>query len=162
MKIENTVCRSLCRPIFFYGRVVTEISFDLNHIPFGWNKEKKLPKAYFDNAEFLYDEAASNNENIKGALGLNPAPEQLIKYERCRAISKLLDEKKLDLLAAQKITSVNSTDISRIRNFHIDRFTIDRLIKIYTNLDNKKKIRKFFAVYWGQNLKISLAWKSPL
>jgi len=41
VKKENTVKRVLNLPVTIAGREITEIYFDLFHIQYGWDKEKK-------------------------------------------------------------------------------------------------------------------------
>lgn len=41
MKKENTVNKKLRTPVFLCGRLIHEIWFDLKHIQYGWNKERK-------------------------------------------------------------------------------------------------------------------------
>jgi hypothetical protein len=41
MKKENTVNKKLRTPIFLCGRSIHEIWFDLKHIQYGWDKERK-------------------------------------------------------------------------------------------------------------------------
>lgn len=103
-------------------------------------KKKKIPKEYFTKEEFLFDEEI---ESALGVLGPNPSPEQFIKFELCRIIGQMIKNKKMDLLEVEKLTGINSSDISRIKNHHIDRFTIDRLLKIYLVLDNKNGLGQF-------------------
>jgi predicted XRE-type DNA-binding protein len=55
---------------------------------------------------------------------------------RCSAakIIGVLDEQKLTVRAAQKLTGVVAADFSRIRNANLGRFTIDRLMTILSGL----------------------------
>jgi predicted XRE-type DNA-binding protein len=46
-----------------------------------------------------------------------------------------LDGRKLTARAAEKLTGVSHTDLSRIRNAKLDRFTLDRMITILGKLD---------------------------
>ena len=41
MKKENTVNKKLRNPILICGRLIHEIWFDLKHIHYGWDKERK-------------------------------------------------------------------------------------------------------------------------
>ncbi|MBX9829233.1 MAG: helix-turn-helix domain-containing protein [Xanthobacteraceae bacterium] len=50
-------------------------------------------------------------------------------------IIKALDERKLTARAAEKLTGVAHTDLSRIRNAKLERFTLDRMITILGKLD---------------------------
>jgi predicted XRE-type DNA-binding protein len=55
-------------------------------------------------------------------------------------IIKTLDDRKLDIRAAQALTGVASAEFSRIRNVKLDRFTLDRMIKILSKLDGNVEI----------------------
>jgi predicted XRE-type DNA-binding protein len=50
-------------------------------------------------------------------------------------IVNVLDGQKLTARAAEKLTGVAHTDLSRIRNAKLDRFTLDRMISILGKLD---------------------------
>lgn len=49
-------------------------------------------------------------------------------------IIHVLDERKLSVRAAEKMTGVGAAEFSRIRNAKLGRFTIDRMIKILGRL----------------------------
>lgn len=55
-------------------------------------------------------------------------------------IINVLDERGLTARAAEKLTGVAHTDLSRIRNAKLDRFTLDRLITILGKLDEGVEI----------------------
>lgn len=101
-------------------------------------KKIKIPDDYFENQEFVIDELGE--DLVLGILGPNPSADQILKFELCTYISYLIDKKGLSLTDAEKITGVNPSDISRIKNHHLDRFTIDRLIRIYSFLDTEKSL----------------------
>jgi predicted XRE-type DNA-binding protein len=52
----------------------------------------------------------------------------------------VLDSRKLTALAAEKLTGVSHTDLSRIRNAKLDRFTLDRMITILGKLDRNIEV----------------------
>lgn len=106
-------------------------------------KTKQLADSYFDDQEFLVDEV--NEDLVLGILGKNPSADQLLKFEICSYIGSFIDSKGLSLSEVQKLTGINSSDISRIKNHHLDRFTIDKLIKIYTLLDTQHGIGAVLA-----------------
>lgn len=101
-------------------------------------QKNEIPNDYFDNQEFLVDEL--DDELIAGVLGPNPSADQIIKFELCTHISYLINKKGLSLTDTEKITGVNPSDVSRIKNHHLDRFTIDRLVRIYSFLDDEKSL----------------------
>ena len=51
-----------------------------------------------------------------------------------------LDRRKLTARAAEKLTGVSHTDLSRIRNAKLDRFTLDRMFTILGRLDENVEI----------------------
>ena len=50
-------------------------------------------------------------------------------------IIDVLDRRRLTARAAEQLTGVAHTDLSRIRNAKLDRFTLDRMITILGKLD---------------------------
>ncbi len=55
-------------------------------------------------------------------------------------IVKTLDQHKLTARAAEKLTGVAHTDLSRIRNAKLERFTLDRMITILGKLDRDVEV----------------------
>jgi predicted XRE-type DNA-binding protein len=53
----------------------------------------------------------------------------------------VLDQRKLTARAAEKLTGVAHTDLSRIRNAKLERFTLDRMITILGKLDEDMEVR---------------------
>jgi predicted XRE-type DNA-binding protein len=106
-------------------------------------KTKELTDSYFDDQEFLVDEI--DDDLVLGVLGNNPSADQLLKFEICSYIGSFIDSKGFSLSDVQKITGINSSDISRIKNHHLERFTVDKLIKIYTLLDSQHGIGAVLA-----------------
>ncbi len=107
------------------------------------NKNVGIPDSYFEEEEFLVDEI--DEEKIVGILGVRPSPEQVLKFELCKLISKIVREKGYSNSEAGKLTGNDASDVSRLLNFHIDRFTIDRLLKILTSLEGSKYVWKSMA-----------------
>lgn len=86
-------------------------------------------------------EADDDFELIRGSgnvfrdLGLpNPDIEQA-KASLCAAIIRAQEEQGLNNLAAARKAGIDVGDVSRIRNCDLDRFTIDRLMRIVHRLD---------------------------
>ena len=98
-------------------------------------KTKSIPNKYFEDQDFEVDDIDENL--ILGILGKNPSPDQILKFELCSHIAEFIDSKGYSLSKVKQLTGVNPSDISRIKNHHLERFTIDKLIKISTLLDNK-------------------------
>ena len=55
-----------------------------------------------------------------------------------------LDERKLSTREAERITGVSHSEFSRIRNAKLDRFSLDKLIKIFGKLDNDTEVNIVF------------------
>lgn len=55
-------------------------------------------------------------------------------------IVKALDEHNLTARAAEKLTGVAHTDLSRIRNAKLERFTLDRMITILGKIDQDVEV----------------------
>src|SRR5471030_3036967 len=55
-------------------------------------------------------------------------------------IIAVLDNRKLSARAAEKLTGVLHTDLSRIRNAKLGRFTLDRMITILGKLDQNIEV----------------------
>lgn len=56
-------------------------------------------------------------------------------------IIKALDRERLTVRAAQDRTGIAAADFSRIRNAHLGRFTVDRLMSIINRLGSRVEIR---------------------
>jgi predicted XRE-type DNA-binding protein len=102
-----------------------------------------IPDTYFDEEQFLVNEI--NEDEIIGILGVRPSPEQVLKFELCKIISNLIRQKGYSNNDAGKITGNDASDISRLLNYHIDRFTIERLLKTLTFLEGSKYVWKSMA-----------------
>jgi predicted XRE-type DNA-binding protein len=57
-----------------------------------------------------------------------------LKSRIATEIARALDRRKLSVRAAAKETSATAADISRIRNADLDRFSLDRLVRIADRL----------------------------
>ncbi|UZE52133.1 helix-turn-helix domain-containing protein [Rhodopseudomonas sp. P2A-2r] len=55
-------------------------------------------------------------------------------------IIDVLDTRKLTARAAEQLTGVSHTDLSRIRNAKLGRFTLDRMISILGKLDRDVEV----------------------
>ena len=69
----------------------------------------------------------------------NPDLEQLRSILAAR-ILKVLDEKKLSVRKAQRLTGFAAADFSRIRSADIGRFTTDRLMTMLYRLGQEVKV----------------------
>lgn len=78
--------------------------------------------------------------NVFRDLGLPNADLALARAMLAARIVKALDKKKLTARTAEKLTGVAHTDLSRIRNARLERFTLDRMITILGKLDQDVEV----------------------
>lgn len=77
------------------------------------------------------------SRNVFKDVGLRDPDTRLIKAELAAEIIRVLRTGKLSNVAAAQRAGVAETDISRIRNADLNRFTIDRLVRIVNRLDRR-------------------------
>jgi predicted XRE-type DNA-binding protein len=53
----------------------------------------------------------------------------------------VLDDRKLSVRKAEGLTGVKASEFSRIRNAHLARFTVDRLMTILNRLDCRVEVK---------------------
>jgi len=70
----------------------------------------------------------------------NPDAEQF-KAILAAEIIKALDREGLSVRAARKRTGIAAADFSRIRNAHLRRFTVDRLMSIINRLGSRVEVK---------------------
>jgi predicted XRE-type DNA-binding protein len=56
-------------------------------------------------------------------------------------IIQVLDTRNMTARAAEQLTGISHTDLSRIRNAKLERFTLDRMIMILGKLDQDIEVR---------------------
>ncbi len=88
-------------------------------------------------------ETVRGTGNVFADLGLANSDVEQAKALLAAEIIQVLDEEGLSVRAAEERTGVAYTDFSRIRNADLDRFTIDRLMKILNRLDRRVDVRVF-------------------
>ena len=89
----------------------------------------------FDDFELVH-----GSGNVFADLGM-PNPEQRqLRAILAASIIKTLDAEKLTVRAAEAKTGISAADFSRIRNVKLERFTIDRLMKILDRLGCEVKV----------------------
>ena len=86
-------------------------------------------------------ETVRGSGNVFADLGLADADVEQTKALLAAEIIGVLDEEGLSVRAAGQRSGVPYTDFSRIRNVDLDRFTIDRLMKILWRLDRRVDVR---------------------
>ena len=79
-------------------------------------------------------EVTRGSGNVFADLGLAHSDVEQTKALLAAEIIAILDDESLSVRAAGKRTGIPYSDFSRIRNVDLDRFTIDRLIKVINRL----------------------------
>jgi predicted XRE-type DNA-binding protein len=80
-------------------------------------------------------EFVRGSDNPFRDLGLPDADAKLMKADLAALILRVLRERRLTGAEAARLAAVQEADISRIRNADLNRFTIDRLVRILNRLD---------------------------
>ncbi len=72
----------------------------------------------------------------QGFLMLDPKADQLAKFrfEICQGLLKYARDKKLTAIEMAKLLGITKADMSRIFNHRIDRFSTDKLIRLYAKV----------------------------
>jgi predicted XRE-type DNA-binding protein len=86
-------------------------------------------------------ETVRGSGNVFADLGLENADVEQTKALLAAEIINILDEEQLSVREAGRLTGVPYTDFSRIRNVDLDRFTIDRLMKIVGRFDRRVEVQ---------------------
>jgi phage-related protein/predicted XRE-type DNA-binding protein len=73
-------------------------------------------------------------------VGLSDPDTKLMKADLAAGILRILRERGLSGAKAAELARVTEADISRIRNADLNRFTIDRLVKILNRLDRQIEV----------------------
>lgn len=85
-------------------------------------------------------EIVRGSGNVFRDLGRPNADLEQARALLATRIVKALDKNKLTARAAEKLTGVAHTDLSRIRNAKLERFTLDRMITILGKLDQDVEV----------------------
>lgn len=86
-------------------------------------------------------EAVRGSGNVFADLGLANSDVEQTKALLAAEIIHILDEEGLSVRAAEKRSGVSYSDFSRVRNLDLDRFSIDRLMKIINGLDRRVDVQ---------------------
>lgn len=85
-------------------------------------------------------EIVRGTDNPFADVGLPDADTELMKADLAAEIVRVLRERNLTGAQAAGSAGATEADISRIRRASLDRFTIDRLVKILNRLDGHMKV----------------------
>jgi predicted XRE-type DNA-binding protein len=102
------------------------------------NMKKKVVKT--DDLKGKDVEIVRGSGNVFRDLGRPNADLEQARALLAARVVKALDKSKLTARAAEKLTGVAHTDLSRIRNAKLERFTLDRMITILGKLDRDVEI----------------------
>lgn len=80
-------------------------------------------------------ELVRGTDNPFRDVGLPDPDTKLMKADLAAGIIRILRERDMSAADAARVAEVAVADISRIRKAALDRFTIDRLVKIHNRLD---------------------------
>ncbi len=100
--------------------------------------KKKVVKT--DDLKIEDTEIVRGSGNVFRDLGRPNADLEQARALLAVRIVKALDKNKLTARAAAKLTGVAHTDLSRIRNAKLERFTLDRMITILGKLDQDVEV----------------------
>lgn len=79
-------------------------------------------------------EVVRGSGNVFADFGDPDAETKLMKAKLAAQIIGVLDDRKISVRQAEKITGVAAADISRVRNADLAKFTLDRLLRILHRL----------------------------
>jgi predicted XRE-type DNA-binding protein len=85
-------------------------------------------------------EVVRGSGNVFHDLGHKNADAEQFKAILAAEIIKALDQEGLSVRAAHGRTGIAAADFSRIRNAHLERFTVDRLISILNRLGARVEV----------------------
>ena len=87
------------------------------------------------------DAVVRGSGDVFADLGFADAPLMRLKSRVATQIQRTLDRRGLSVRAAAKEAGATAADLSRIRNADLDRFTLDRLVRIAERLGCRIEIR---------------------
>ena len=85
-------------------------------------------------------EVVGGSGNVFRDFGDPEADIQQMKGILAAKIIGILDDEGLSVRQAAKRTSIDHADFSRIRNADLERFTIDRLMKVLNRLNHRVQV----------------------
>jgi predicted XRE-type DNA-binding protein len=87
------------------------------------------------------DDLVRGSGDVFADLGFADASLMQLKSRIATEITRALDRRGLSVRAAAKDAGATAADLSRIRNADLDRFTLDRLVRIAERLGCKVDIK---------------------
>lgn len=90
-------------------------------------------------------EIVRGSGNIFADFGDPDVETKLMKARLAAEIIAVLDNRKITVREAEKITGVAAADISRVRNADLAKFTLDRLLRILHRLAPSVEVNMTFS-----------------
>ncbi len=87
------------------------------------------------------DDLIRGSGDVFADLGFADAPVMRLKSRVANEIARTLDRRGLSVRGAAKEAGATAADLSRIRNANLDRFTLDRLVRIAERLGCRVEIK---------------------
>lgn len=81
-----------------------------------------------------------NAESIR-LLPENASPVDKIKFVLCESFVKYMNETNTEQKAMSELLGIDKSIMSKITHYHIDVFTIDRLVRLISKLEKKVSIK---------------------
>ncbi len=80
---------------------------------------------------------------VPGFLMLSPAADELarFRFEICQGLLKYARAQKLTAVQMAKVLGIPKADMSRIFNHRIDRFSTDKLIRLYAKVNPDYRLK---------------------
>lgn len=86
-------------------------------------------------------ELVRGSGNVFRDFGHLAADVEQLKSILAAKIIGILDDRKLSVRKAEGLTGVKASEFSRIRNAHLDRFSVDRLMTIINRLNCRVDVK---------------------
>ncbi len=87
------------------------------------------------------DDLIRGSGDVFADLGFADAAVMRLKSRVANEIARTLDQRGLSVRGAAKEAGATAADLSRIRNADLDRFTLDRLVRIAERLGCRVEIK---------------------
>src|SRR4029450_8916517 len=78
--------------------------------------------------------------NVFADLGFPDAPERQAKLRLAYALNQVLEERKLSQADAAKVLGITQTKVSALRHYKLAGFSVERLMNLFTALDQDVEI----------------------
>ena len=92
------------------------------------------------------DVVASSDNDIFRDFGFADAEVMRLKGRLAAELLRIMRERKLTVRAAARLAGVDHSDIVKIRNVDLERFKVDRLLRIVMRLDATVRLEITHAV----------------